>query len=62
MCVEGPWPGYVRLKKRGKKEDVCISVCICVRVCFLPFLPQLYPDGRRAESAKLTEKRKRHSP
>ena len=56
MCVEEASLGYDTLKrKRKKRENVCISVCI------LLLLPQLYPDGRRAECAKLTETRKRHS-
>lgn len=37
-------------------------MCICEWVCFLPFWPQLYPDGPRAQCAKLTETRQRHSP
>ena len=58
VCVYRAWLGYVRLKKK----NVCISVCICEWVCFLPFWPQLYPDGLRAQCAKLTETRQRHSP
>lgn len=57
-----PWTGCVCVCVLDKKKSVCTSVCICEWVCFLPFWPQLYPDGLRAQCAKLTETRQRHSP